>query len=99
MRGASGRGAWFADLPKEAQHRLRVLARADAACTPLATPALRTWRANGCRVGGPVWAAACWEAAAKDSTTPERRLMALAYARAIIAAAKGEATPEAQAAP
>jgi hypothetical protein len=88
---------WFALLRPDYQRRLRDLAQADAVRTPLTTPALEAWHQHGCRVGGPVWAAACWEASALEATAPSSRARSLMISRAIIAVAKGEVTVSRQA--
>jgi hypothetical protein len=88
------RALWFSTLPLDAQRQVRRLASQDAVARPMATLALRSWQANGCRVGTALWSAACWEAAAVCATSADGRSTALMYARAIIAVAKGETATE-----
>ena len=92
------RAVWFGRLPAADQRCLRQLATVDAARTPLPTPTMEAWRRHGCHIGGAIWAAACWEAAAVAATSASGRINALMMARAIIAEAKGEVTSRARAA-
>lgn len=79
---------------REAVAAIRGYAKVDAARSPLQTPCLDRWRAERpVRYAGPLYEAACWEAAAVDITDSERRALAFAYARAIIAVARGELVP------
>ncbi|MCA9762951.1 MAG: hypothetical protein KC544_07480 [Gemmatimonadetes bacterium] len=64
----------------------------DARRTPIASPCLNAWRRMP-DDRGPVWAAACWEAAARERATEDSRATCLEFSRAIIAAAKGDIAP------
>lgn len=69
-------------------------AAVDAARQPLRTPCLDRWRQDTpLRYSGPLYTAAVWEAAGHETQDAARRERCFAYARAIIAVARGELVP------